>query len=89
MGRFASNQRDAWKCYEKLLLDDRVAFLDEPSSLEPIWRRFTHSSKAEPGTWTDAYLAAFAIAARLSFVTFDRGFNRFAQLRVSLLSSPN
>ena len=88
MGRFALNQRDAWKCYEKLLLDDRVVFLDESSSLEPVWRRFTHSSKAEPGTWTDAYLAAFAIASRISFVTFDRGFNRFAQLRMTLLSSP-
>jgi toxin-antitoxin system PIN domain toxin len=59
MGRFASNQRDAWKCYEKLLLDDRVIFLNEPSSLEPVWRRFTHSSKAEPGTWTDCLPRGF------------------------------
>jgi predicted nucleic acid-binding protein len=30
----------------------------------------------------------FAISAQVSFVTFDRGFNRFAQLRVTLLGSP-
>lgn len=27
------------------------------------------SSKAELGTWTDAYLVAFAIASRISFIT--------------------
>ena len=86
MDRFALNQRDAWKCYEQLRLDDRVVFLDEPPSLEPVWRRLTRSSKREPSTWTDAYLAGFAIAAQVSFVTFDRGFSRYGQLSLTLLS---
>jgi uncharacterized protein len=86
MDRFALNQRDAWKCYEQLRLDHRVVFLDEPPSLEPVWRRFTRSSKAESGTWTDAYLAGFAIAAQVSFVTFDRGFSRYGRLPLTLLS---
>ena len=86
MDRFALNQRDAWKCYEQLRLDDRVVFLDEPPSLEAVWRRLTRSSKPEPSTWTDAYLAGFAIAAQVSFVTFDRGFSRYGQLSLNLLS---
>jgi len=88
MDRFALNQRDAWKCYEQLRLDARVVFLDEPPSLEPVWRRLTRSSKPEPGTWTDAYLAGFAIAARVSFVTFDRGFSRYGELPLTILSNP-
>jgi predicted nucleic acid-binding protein len=86
MERFVLSQSDAWKCYEQVRLDDRVVFFDEPLSLEPVWRRLTRSSKAEPETWTDAYLAGFAIAAQMSFVTFDRGFSRYGQLPLTLLS---
>jgi predicted nucleic acid-binding protein len=62
-----------------------MVFLDEPHSLEPIWRRLTRSSKGEQETWTDAYLAGFAIAAQARFVTFDRGFSRYGQLQITLL----
>jgi uncharacterized protein len=86
MDRFVLNQRDAWKCYEQLRLDDRVVFLDEPVALEPVWRRLSRSSRVEPGTWTDAYLAGFAIAAQAPFVTFDRGFSRYRQLALTLLN---
>jgi toxin-antitoxin system PIN domain toxin len=34
---------------------------------------------------SDAYLAAFAIENDATFVTFDRGFTRFPQLRVQIL----
>jgi uncharacterized protein len=87
MDRFTLNQREAWKYYGRLCLDDRVVFLDESPLLEPVFRRLTRSSKAELGTWTDAYLAAFAIAAQVSFVTFDRGFSRYEQLRLISLGN--
>ena len=35
--------------------------------------------------WTDAYLAAYAHAARLSLVTFDKGFRGFPGLSCNVL----
>jgi len=41
-------------------------------------------SKLQPGATigTDTFLAAFARAAKLSLVTFDRGFRRFSGIRI-------
>jgi predicted nucleic acid-binding protein len=35
--------------------------------------------------WQDAYLAAFARAAKLHLVTFDGGFRQYEGLRLTLL----
>jgi predicted nucleic acid-binding protein len=40
-----------------------------------------------PSSWTDAYLAVFAEANSYSLVTFDRGFERWPALNLTLLSS--
>lgn len=40
----------------------------------PVWYRLADRSTASPRVWMDAYLAAFAIAARLTLLTFDRDF---------------
>ncbi|HVR36533.1 MAG TPA: PIN domain-containing protein [Methylomirabilota bacterium] len=39
--------------------------------------------------WTDAYLAAFAIAHGTKLATFDQGFKRFAGVDLLLIGSAN
>jgi toxin-antitoxin system PIN domain toxin len=87
MERFVLSQKSAWTCYEKLRADDRVTFLKEPDSLESVWKSLSQSDKSEPRTWTDAYLAGFAIAAEAPFVTFDRGFRNYRRLSLLLLGA--
>ncbi len=52
-----------------------------------IWLRFPGLRKviAEALPFAEL-LAGFAIAAQVSFVTFDRGFSRYGQLSLTLLS---
>jgi len=87
MGKFALSQKDAWKCYDSLCRDDRVAFLDEPPAIEDTWRQFTSSRYQHHWVWTDAYLAAFAICAGLPLSTHDRGFQQFGRLTLDLLDT--
>jgi uncharacterized protein len=70
----ARSQQDARKIYDRWLEDERIEFLDEPASLEAHFRTLTGSSQASTKDWADSYLAAFAQVARLTVVTFDRGF---------------
>ena len=66
------NMRDAWKAYDGLFVDDRVALIPEPAGLESHFREYTRSSQASPKVWADAYLAAFAGISGAKVVTFDR-----------------
>jgi toxin-antitoxin system PIN domain toxin len=74
MGEEVLTQREAWTVYDRWLDDRRVAMLEEPAALERRFRALTSSRRASPKAWGDAYLAAFADAAQLTLVTFDRGF---------------
>ena len=74
MGDEALSQSEAWAVYDRWLADRRVSPVDEPPTLERRFRALTRSRQAAPKAWADAYLAAFADAAQLSLVTFDRGF---------------
>jgi toxin-antitoxin system PIN domain toxin len=71
----------AWRAYEAFAADDRVALrIDEPPHLESHWKQLAARATASPKLWTDAYLAAFAITARLRLVTTDIAFRQFAGL---------
>jgi toxin-antitoxin system PIN domain toxin len=84
MGAEVMSQRQAWTVYDHWLQDERVEFLDEPSGLDGRFRALTRSRQAAPKVWADGYLAAFASAARLTLVTFDRGLRAKAQPAVLL-----
>lgn len=75
----------AWKMYDRLCADDRLVFLAEKESVEKAWRGLTRSSTPETKTWTDSYLAAFALAYDLRLVSFDRGFEKIRELRCLVL----
>jgi uncharacterized protein len=76
---------EAWKCYDALLSDDRIVFLQEPSGLEQNWRRHTRKRKYSHRVWSDAYLVSFAESAGLTNVTFDRGFRDYDDVRPLVL----
>ena len=77
---------DAWQAYDQLLGDPRIGFAEEPAQLEAEWRQQTQSASFSPQVWSDAYLAAFAIAAGGTLVTFDKGFSRYQSLNKQILA---
>ena len=87
MGPFVLTQRGAWEGYERLCRDERVVFLEEPMDLEKHWRQLTPQDSTDHKTWTDAYLAGFAISGQIPLVTFDRGFCEFKGLQLDLLEA--
>jgi uncharacterized protein len=77
--------RQAWSAYEAFLADDRIAFQDEPSGIEPLWKALAVRGSASSKLWMDAYLAAFALAGRYSMVTTDAAFRQFRGLDLLVL----
>lgn len=67
---------EAWSAHDYMYLDDRVVFLPEPTMLERAFRNAASDRQASPKLWADAYIAAFAEAARAQVVTFDRALAR-------------
>lgn len=80
------DQAGAWATYDRWLQDERISFLNEPSQIEREFRALTRSGQPAPKDWADSYLAAFAMAAQLTLVTFDRAFA--AKARQSILLKP-
>jgi uncharacterized protein len=65
-------QRACWQVYDRWVSSGQVVWADEPRGLEARLRASTAQTSASPKAWMDAYLAAFAEAAQLTLVTFDR-----------------
>ena len=63
---------EAWKAYDQLFVDERVAFLDEPRGVEARFRAFAAEDQASPKLWADAWLLAFSEESGGTIVTFDR-----------------
>jgi uncharacterized protein len=74
MGGEVQSQVGAWKLYDHWLQEGSASYLEEPASVEPTFRSFSHSRNVAPKDWADSYLAAFATASDLRLVTFDQGF---------------
>jgi toxin-antitoxin system PIN domain toxin len=87
MGNDACNLEQAWIIYDTLMGDERFDFSTEPMDLEQHLRRYTVGGRVSPKLWQDAYLAAFARAAKYHFVTFDGGFKQYDGLRLTLLGA--
>jgi|SRR5579883_986156 len=76
MGVDVRTQREAWNAYDNLLSDPLVGFISEPAAAERIFRDLTQNPVSATKTWTDAYLAAVAVAAGLKIVTLDQSFRK-------------
>ena len=62
-------QRQCWQIFDEWVENDQARFLDEPPGM---LRNRTSDEAVAPKMWMDAYLSAFAEAANLVLVTFDR-----------------
>ena len=73
MGAEVMSQTEAWAVYDRWMTDTRMTFLVEPPGLEALFRGHSRGKTPTPKNWPDAYLVAFASAAKLTLVSFDRG----------------
>ena len=89
MGPQRMDHGQAWAVVGDLTAQDNVDVLDEPAGVDPRLAGLCARGGSSPGFWTDAYLAAFALAGGHRFATFDRGFLRFDGLEVLLLGAPD
>ena len=76
----------AWDTFERWLRLPEIAFLAEPDGVDEHLRRFSQTLAFSPALWTDAYLAAFALAGGQRLGAFDVDFNRFSRLKFLHLS---
>ena len=72
--------REAWQTYRRFLALPEIQFRREPENLETIFALISQRSDLPHSLWTDAYLAAFAIADGCRLVSFDADFHRFPDL---------
>jgi toxin-antitoxin system PIN domain toxin len=68
---------DAWAALQAFLALPQVDVIDEPPELGRPWCDLGAIEQAAPKRWMDAYLAAFAIAADVSLISFDQDFRQF------------
>ena len=62
----------AWRILDILRRDERVGWLEEPVSVDAVWRALSAREDFSSKLWTDDYLAAVAQASGLTLVTLDR-----------------
>jgi uncharacterized protein len=72
LGHDAVTQRRCWEIYDRWINGGKAILAAEPAGLEAGLRLRTSVDSPSPKAWTNAYLAAFAEAAGLSLLTFDR-----------------
>ena len=68
------SQTEAWKVVDEFSHNARVQYLDEPSGVTEVLRRFTQGQLPKRNAWSDAYIGAVAVRAGLTVATFDRDF---------------
>lgn len=72
MGPDTRTLPEAWRLWDQIWADSRIAYLPEPIGLEREFRSRSRLPSQSPKVWADAYLLAFAVVAGLRFVTLDR-----------------
>lgn len=63
--------------FDRLIADLRVTMLAEPVDLGGLFKNNSAIRQVAPKKWADSYLAAFALAANATLVTFDHGFAQY------------
>jgi toxin-antitoxin system PIN domain toxin len=77
---------EALKAWRRLSEDPRSFHIDtQPTEHETRFTSFVFSRDPAPNLWTDAWLAALAMALDYEMTTFDRGFKSFRGLKLRLL----
>ena len=84
MGPDVLSQQEAWKAYDRWFEDERVELLQEPEGIDAHFRALTTSVHAAAKDWADSYLAAFALSAGLTIMTFDAALHKKASAAILL-----
>ena len=77
----------AWRALRTWLAEPRVSLSTEPAGLDTRLESLSVKLDLRGGHWTDAYLAAFALAGGHRLVTFDRDFHKYPDLDLLHLSA--
>ena len=85
MGEDSLSPAGAIAVYRQLASDERVRFAPEPPNIESAWISLMSAREASGSTWTDAYLAAFALEAGFRLISFDRGMSHWPALALDVL----
>jgi uncharacterized protein len=86
MGNRVVDAGAAWEILDRIRKNSNIAFVREPSGIEGAWRGLTAIRTTGNNFWTDAYLAAFAEISGFTLVTFDRGFTKYTNTPLRILS---
>lgn len=86
MGNEALTNAKALALIQQLLASPSIRLLQEPVGTHDQLLQYGKSNTRSPQVWTDAYLASFAIAGNLRFATFDKGFKKFKNLNLEILT---
>jgi len=77
---------EALMAWRQLADDPRSIYVDAvPAEHESRFASLVSGREPAPNLWTDAWLAALALALDYEVTTFDRGFKSFKGLRLRLL----
>lgn len=77
----------SWQAYRSFRELPEVAFVQEPEGCETLLEAWATTGDPSARLWTDAYLAAFAMAGAFRLVTFDRDFTSFSGLELLRLEA--
>jgi len=77
MGNDVYSNVEAAGFVESFLAQPDVVFRSEPAEIGNYFPRLGRDADPSRNRWTDAYLAAFSIASKIEFITYDRGFSRY------------
>ncbi len=72
MGVDVLTQSQAWDAYDALRAYPENRMMEESPGIDSLLRQYTRGDEASTKQWADGYLAAFATAAGIRLVTFDR-----------------
>jgi toxin-antitoxin system PIN domain toxin len=76
VGKDTLTQMQAWAVFDGWIKRGGTTYLDEPYGLEIEFCFYSDRKTPSPKEWADSYLVAFAAAASLPLVTFDRGLSQ-------------
>ena len=77
LGDVALDGGAAWRALATWLAVPRVRLLSEPPGVDELLAHWGTRLDIRGGAWTDAYLAAFAVASGCRLVAFDGDFFRY------------
>jgi len=71
----------AFEVFDQWMALPEVGFLPDSGRVDAVLRQWSRSLSLTEGLWTDAYLAALAVATGTRLVAFDDDFLRFPGLQ--------